>query len=133
MQDFRTLKVWQAAHKATLEVYRVTRGYPREEFYGLTRQSRESASSMPTNIAEGCGRASSKEFGRFLDIAAGSASELEYQLILGRDLEYLPLPDYERLAGQVSEVKRMLCSLIGRVRPSDRSGPQVSKQLKTDN
>lgn len=118
MQDFKKLKVWQAAHRLTLDVYRVTRVYPREEFYGLTRQSRESSSSVPTNIAEGCGRGSRREFGRFLRIAAGSANELEYQLILGRDLEYLPSADFARLTGQLTEIRRMLASLIAKVSSS---------------
>src|SRR3989304_2446482 len=106
MQDFKTLKVWQAAHRLTLDVYRVTRQYPREELYGLTSQSRESAASPSTKIAEGCGRGGKKDSGRFLRIAMGSASELEYQMILGRDLEYLSLNDFERLNEQVTGVKR---------------------------
>ena len=115
MRDFRTLKVWQAAHRLTLDVYRVTRRYPREELYGLTSQSRESSSSVPTNFAEGCGRGGSREFSRFLKIAAGSVTELDYQLLLAHDLEYLPDSEYVRLDGQVIEVKKMLRSLIDRV------------------
>ncbi len=132
MQDFKALKAWQAAHRLALEVYRVTRMYPRDELYGLTRQSRDSASSVPTNIAEGCGRGGRKDFSRFLRIAAGSASELEYQLILGRDLEYLPPPDHLRLIGQVIEVKRMLASLIAKVDGSPDSLTEP-RSPKTDN
>jgi four helix bundle protein len=123
MQDFKKLRVWQAAHRLTLDVYRATGSYPREELYGLMRQSRESSSSVPTNIAEGCGRGSKREFARFLRIAAGSSNELEYQLILGRDLEYLPPPDFIRLTGLLMEVRRMLTALIARV-----TGPNGGSQ-----
>ncbi|HOB76193.1 MAG TPA: four helix bundle protein [Phycisphaerae bacterium] len=132
MQNFKTLKVWQAAHRLALDVYHATRKYPREELYGLTRQSRESASSVPTNIAEGCGRGGKKDFSRFLRIAAGSASELEYQLLLGHDLAYLSPSDYLRLNAQAIEVKRMLAALITKVDPCDE--PEAGQRLaKTDN
>lgn len=115
MQDFKKLRVWQEAHQLTLDVYRVTNVYPREELYGLTSQCRASASSIPTNISEGCGKGSRKDFCRFLRIAAGSSCELEYQLILGRDLGYLQTADFEQLAGQLVGVRRMLASLITKV------------------
>ncbi len=89
MQDFRKLEVWKRSHALTLEIYGLTRGFSRDEIYGLTSQMRRSSSSIPTNIAEGCGRDSSAEFTRFLVIAAGSASELDYQILLARDLEYI--------------------------------------------
>ncbi|HWR73429.1 MAG TPA: four helix bundle protein [Nitrospirota bacterium] len=116
MKDFRKLKVWQKAHRLTLKVYEASRGFPREERYGLTGQMRKSSSSVPMNIAEGCGRGSDLEFGRFLQIAMGSASELEYQLILARDLTYLKPEEYEDLAGDTAEVKRMLAPLIGKLK-----------------
>ena len=116
MKDFRTLKVWQKAHRLTLKVYEATRRFPREELYGLTGQMRKSSSSVPMNIAEGCGRGSDLEFGRFLQIAMGSASELEYQLILARDLAYLKPEEYEDLAGDTAEVKRMLAPLVGKLK-----------------
>ena len=116
MKDFRKLKVWQKAHRLTLKVYEITRKFPREELYGLTSQMRQSSSSVPTNIAEGCGRGSDLEFGRFLQIAMGSASELEYQLILARDLTYLDLREYEDLDRDTAEVKRMLARLIGKLK-----------------
>ena len=124
MQDFKKLRVWQAAHRLTLDVYRATRSYPREEFYGLTRQSRDSSSSVPTNIAEGCGRGSRREFCRFLRIAAGSANELEYQLILGRDLEYLSPADFTALTDRLTEVRRMLAALIARVSSAANANPE---------
>jgi four helix bundle protein len=116
MQDFRQLKVWEKSHDLTLAVYRATAEFPTEEKYGLTGQIRRSCSSIPTNIAEGCGRGSDPEFGRFLQIAMGSASELEYQLLLARDLSLLPVARYEGLHGSVTEVKRMLATFILKLR-----------------
>jgi len=112
MKDFRQLKVWQKAHGLTLEIYKITRKFPKEELYGLTSQMRRSGASVPTNIAEGCGRNTDAELCRFLTIAMGSASELEYQLILSHDLEYIDRSDYDRLTNDVTEVKRMLTAFI---------------------
>jgi four helix bundle protein len=108
MRDFRELKVWQKAHQLALEVYRHSRSFPAEERFGLTAHLRKSATSVPSNIAEGCGREGERELGRFLSIAAGSASELEYQLLLAHDLAYLQRDPHVQLSEQVSEVKRML-------------------------
>ena len=116
MKDFRKLKVWQKAHLLTLKVYEVTRKFPKEELYGLTTQMRKSSSSIPTNIAEGCGRGGDTEFARFLQIAMGSASELEYELILSRDLRYLSLEEYENLNQDTVEVKRMLAPFIRKLK-----------------
>ena len=116
MKDFRNLNVWQKAHELTLLVYRETKGFPRDERYGLTSQLRRAASSIPANIAEGCGRHTDPEFARFLDIAAGSGSELEYHLLLSRDLGILAQPAYERLSNRTTEVKRMLSGLVQSVR-----------------
>lgn len=112
MRDFRELKVWQKAHQFALTIYRRTQGFPAEERFGLTNQLRRSAVSVPSNIAEGCGRDSEKDFARFLSIAAGSASEAEYQLLLARDLSYLPADVHSQLDANVNEVKRMLNSFI---------------------
>ncbi|RPI43035.1 MAG: four helix bundle protein [Hyphomicrobiaceae bacterium] len=116
MKDFRRLKVWQKAHALALKVYEVTRKFPKEELYGLTAQMRKSSSSVPMNIAEGCGRGGDTEFARFLQIAMGSASELEYELILSRDLRYLDLDEYEELNRDTVEIKRMLAPFIGKLR-----------------
>jgi four helix bundle protein len=89
VKDFRDLKVWERAHKLTLEVYRATRSFPREELYGLTGQARRCSASIAANIAEGCGRRGNGEFHRFLQIASGSASELDYHFLLARDLGIL--------------------------------------------
>jgi four helix bundle protein len=112
VKDFRDLKVWEKAHEFVLETYRESRGFPTDERFGLTAHIRRSASSITSNIAEGCGRETDKDFARFLTIAAGSASETEYQLLLARDLGYLSSESHIHLNSQVNEVKRMLNSLI---------------------
>lgn len=112
MRDFRELKVWEKAHHLTLKTYNTTAEFPREELYGLTSQIRRACASIPANIAEGCGRDGDAELARFLQIAMGSASELEYHLLLACDLNFLNSSDYERLANDVTEVKRMLTSFI---------------------
>jgi len=97
-------------------VYEATRSFPREELYGLTSQLRRSAVSIPSNIAEGCGRNTDADFARFLDIAMGSASELEYQLLLSAQLQMLGSPTHQRLDAATTEVKHMLASLLARLR-----------------
>ncbi len=109
------LKVWQKSHELTLDVYRSTAKFPRDERYGLTDQMRRSSASVAANIAEGCGRTDA-DFGRFLQMATGSASELQYHLLLSHDLHLLHGEDYERLANQAGEVKRMLVALLTKVR-----------------
>jgi len=116
MKDFRQLKVWERSHQLALEVYKATKNFPREELYGLTSQIRRSSMSIPTNIAEGCGRFTDADFARFLQIAMGSASETEYQLILAHDLGFLNKERYDTLNTDVTEVKRMLASLLKTLR-----------------
>ncbi|MFI5104724.1 MAG: four helix bundle protein [Terriglobales bacterium] len=115
MKDFRDLKVWEKAHVLALACYEATKPFPREEIFGLVSQIRRSGSSIPANIAEGCGRRGNAELHRFLQIAMGSASELEYHLMLSRDLTYLKNDVYERMQPQVEEVKRMLASLLRKI------------------
>lgn len=115
MKNFRDLMVWRKAHLLTLESYRVTETFPKQEIYGITSQMRRCAASIAANIAEGCGKKGNAEFQRFLGIAAGSASELEYHFLLARDLRMLAPADYERLNVAVLEIKRMLASLIQKV------------------
>ena len=116
MQGFRNLKVWEKAHVLTLDIYRASKPFPRDEMYGLTSQMRRASASIGANIAEGSCRRGDCEFGRFLQIAMGSASELEYHLLLAHDLELLKSLDYQRLSEEVVEVKRMLASLIHKLR-----------------
>ena len=122
MRGFRRLNVWEKAHELTLEVYRVTVRFPKEELYALTSQLKRAASSVAANIAEGCGRGSDADFARFLLIAMGSASELEYHLLLARDLKFLSEEDYRSLNERATEVKRMLASLIQKTWSATTSG-----------
>ena len=115
MKDFRDLKVWEKAHTLALDCYAATGGFPKHEMFGLTSQIRRSASSIPANIAEGCGRRGNAELHRFLQIAMGSASELEYHLLLSRDLTFLGSVNYDALQVQLVELKRMPAALIRKV------------------
>lgn len=108
MRPFQDLLVWQRAHALALQVYRVTRPYPRDERFGLTAQTREAAASVPANIAEGCGKRTRGQLRASLDIAGGSLSELHYWLILGRDLGYLPVASFDARAVELAEVRRLL-------------------------
>lgn len=116
MRDFRELKVWEKSHKLTLDVYKATAGFPQEELYGLTTQIRRSCASIPANIAEGCGRDGDAELARFCRIAAGSASELEYHLLLANELNFLNPKDHGKLTTEVTEIKRMLTSFIQKLK-----------------
>jgi four helix bundle protein len=115
MRDFRELKVWEKAHQWVLEVYRATGSFPAEDRFNLVAQLRRSAASVRANIAEGCGRGGQREFARFLSIAAGSASEAEYHLLLARDLGYLDEGMHRELDQSVNEVKRMLNTFVQRL------------------
>ena len=116
MRDFRELKVWEKAHRLTLDIYQITQSFPREEVYGLQNQMRRAASSVPTNLAEGCGRDTTTELARFLHISMGSLSEVDYQLLLSRDLAYIQGADYDRLLAQLQEVRRMLISYSQKIK-----------------
>ena len=116
MRDFRKLEVWHKAHRLTLAVYKTTEAFPKSELYGLTSQLRRSAASIAANLAEGCGRQADGDFRRFVEISAGSATEVEYHLLLGHDLGYIPVERYSGLNTQVNEVKKMLAALSKRLR-----------------
>jgi four helix bundle protein len=115
MKNFRDLQVWQKAHTLTLEIYECSVAWPDTERFGLTSQLRRSAASVPSNIAEGCGRGSDADLRRFLQIAMGSASETEYHILLAHDLGFLSTPSNERLTNQIQEIKRMLAAFIGKL------------------
>jgi len=120
LKNFRDIKVWHKAHNLTLKVYKITETFPREEIYGLTSQVRRAAASIPTNIAEGSGRSSDAELARFLEIAFGSTSEVEYLLLLSKDLSLLDTSTYERINDEVIEIKRILATFIKTIRkPKD--------------
>lgn len=115
MQDFRNLVVWQKAHTLTLEVFAVSASFARPPYYSLQNQMVRAAISVPSNLAEGAGRTGDREFRRFVRIALGSASELEYHLVLARDLGLIPAATHDRLSEGTAEIKRMLTGLIARL------------------
>ena len=112
MRNFQDLSIWVKSHSLTLKIYSATQSFPKEEMFGLIAQMRRSSSSIPTNIAEGCGRNSNPDFKRFLTIATGSSSELEYQLILARDLNFLPEHIFKELVSELIEIRKMIYSFM---------------------
>ena len=121
MKDFRELKVWGKAHQMVLACYKLTEGFPKSELFGLTSQIRRCSASIPANIAKGCGRLGNSELHRLLQIACRSANELEYHLLLAKDLGYISETDYHIADKQLLDLKRMLVALthkVGAKRPS---------------
>ena len=108
--------MWEKSHGLTLRIYELTAQFPREEIYGLTSQIRRACASIPTNIAEGCGRKSPADFARFLQIAMGSASETEYLILLAHDLKYINVDQYTELVDVVIYIKKMLINLQKNIR-----------------
>jgi four helix bundle protein len=116
MKNFKDLLVWQKAHALVLRIYIATKNFPREEIYHLTNQLRRASTSMPTNLAEGCGRFTQRDFAHFIQIAFGSAQEVQYLIFLSVELGYLPLSEHEKLEKDVNEVTAMLLGLLAKVR-----------------
>ncbi len=116
MQNYKDLKVWERAHLFTVRIYECSKTFPKEEMYSLTNQLRRSASSIPANIAEGCGKSTQNDFATYLHISLGSANEAEYFLLLSKDLSYLRQEIYDDLYKIINEVKAMLISLISKVK-----------------
>lgn len=116
MQDFRNLKVWENAHALTLAIYKATQTFPKQEQYGLTSQIQRAAVSIPANIAEGCAKATDADFARYLQIAMGSSSELEYLLLLAHDLNYFPDETYAAIHTSLVQVRKMLNSFLQTLR-----------------
>ena len=108
MRDFKKIQVWQKSHEFTLIIYKITTIFPEDERFGLISQIRRATASIPTNIAEGAGRDTQKEFARFVHIATGSASEVEYLLLLAHELDYISIEEYSSLEKEIIEIKRML-------------------------
>jgi four helix bundle protein len=115
MEDFKKLKIWSKAHELTLLIYQRTRSFPKDEMYGLTSQIRRASASIGANIAEGCGRRSDPEMRRFIQIARGSASELEYHLLLANDLHFLAPDEFAAMESKILEIQRMLAALAQRL------------------
>ena len=122
MKDFRDLQVWRKVHFLALASYRVTSKFPKPEMYGMTSQIRRCAASVAANIAEGCGKRGNAEFQRFLNIASGSASELEYHFLLARDLGLMDKVKYGAMNAGVIEVKPMLAALSRKVESERLAG-----------
>jgi four helix bundle protein len=118
MQDYKNLLVWQKAHILVLELYKLTQVLPKEETFGIKSQLRRAAVSIPANLAEGCGKITSKDTANFFQIALGSLHETEYYILLSKDLAYISLADYEFATQLINEVKAMLISLIKKTRNS---------------
>ncbi|MFM6924070.1 MAG: four helix bundle protein [Ferruginibacter sp.] len=116
MQNYKDLKVWEKAHQFTLMIYEASKNFPKEEVYGLTNQLRRAASSIPANIAEGCGKNSNIDFAKYLNISLGSANESEYFTLLAKDLSYINAEKSDALYKQINEVKAMLIALLAKVR-----------------
>ena len=116
MKDLRELKVWQRSHALTLTVYRLTQKFPKDELFGLTSQIRRASASIPANIAEGCGRDGDPELKRFLNIALGSACELDYHLLLAAELGYIESSEAAVLAPAVIEIRQMLGAFVQKLK-----------------
>jgi len=111
MRDFKKYNIWKLSHVFTLKIYEYTKSFPKDELYGIISQIRRAASSIPTNISEGCGRTSDAEFNRFLTIALGSASEVEYLIILSKDLNYIDKNSFTELNQEINTIKRKIYTL----------------------
>jgi len=116
MQNFKDLLLWQEAHQAVLKIYKLSEDFPKTEIFGITSQLRRAAVSMPCNIAEGCGRYTSKDFANFLQIALGSTNETDYLTLLAKDLSYLSENQFVDIQEQLNKVRAMNINLIDKVR-----------------
>lgn len=116
MQNYKDLNVWKKAHALVLFLYRLTIGFPKSEQFNLTSQLRRAATSIPSNVAEGCGKLTQSDFANYLHIALGSSNEVEYLAFLSHELGYMKDDSFEKVDGQINEVKAMLINLIRKVR-----------------
>lgn len=136
MQDFKKLTVWQTAHRLRVRVYEVVATFPRDELYGLRSQSTRAAGSIAANIAEGCGRNGDRQFAHFLDIAMGSATELECHLLCARDRGFAPAALVDTYLRELDELQRMIAALTRTVRrptgPKSHSADRISKRPTTN-
>jgi len=109
--------MWQRSHQLTLDIYRITREqFPKEELFGQTNQIRRASASIPTNIAEGCGRNSRAELAQFLNIAAGSASEVEYEILLAKDTGFITIEQFNSLSKEICEIRSMIKKYMSQLR-----------------
>jgi len=117
MRKYKDLIIWQRSVKLATEIYKVTSDFPSEEKYGLISQMRRSALSIPSNIAEGAGRSSDKEYRRFLDIAYGSAYELETQIFISFNLDFIQKESFQVLTKEIDEIQKMIFSFSKQLKP----------------
>jgi four helix bundle protein len=129
--SFRDLRVWQEAMRLSVETYRLTAGFPKYELYGLAQQMRRAAVSVPSNIAEGKGRHSNREFTHFLFTARGSLLELETQILIAEELQYWSVRDSQKLRENATRVGRSLTGLINSLRAPDISKPTTDDRQQT--
>ncbi len=127
MRNYRELEVWQKSHRLTLDLYKLSRVFPKEELYGLTSQLRRAAVSIGANLAEGCGRRTGAELARFVRIAMGSASELDYHLLLCRDFEFITAAEYERQSKELIRVRKMLSGLLASIEEQLESNAKAAR------
>jgi four helix bundle protein len=127
MRNYRELEVWQKSHKLTLDLYKLSRAFPKEELYGVTSQLRRAAVSIGANLAEGCGRRTGAELARFVRIAMGSASELDYHLLLCRDFEFITAAEYERQSRELVRVRKMLTGLLASIEEQLESNVKAAR------
>lgn len=116
MIDYKKYEVWKKAHQLALEVYMVTRQFPKEEMYGITSQLRRTSLSIPTNIVEGTGRNSEKEFAYFINIASGSAAEVAYLIEFSKELNYLNVQDFNKVTKEIICIRKMLNALYSKLK-----------------
>ena len=116
MLNFKELSIWQRSHQLTIEIYKATQQFPKEEIFGLTSQIRRAVSSIPTNIAEGCGRRTNAELINFLNIASGSASEVEYEILLAREVGYISAEQCDAWTKEIGEIRSMIAAYMKRLK-----------------
>jgi four helix bundle protein len=126
VRNFENLEVWQMAHTLTVELYRLTETFPRTEIFGLTSQIRRASGSIGANLAEGCGRWGEVELARYVQIAMGSASELQNHLRLAQDLGFVNAADYDKMIGQLISIRKMLTALLQTLRRSQKHVAELS-------
>ena len=127
MRDYKKYDIWKLSHFLTLEIYKITENYPKEEIFGLTSQIRRASSSVGINIVEGCGRGSDQDFKRFLRNASGSAFEVEYILLLSKDLNYISEEKFLELSPKAEELKMKISKLILKIE-EDINKKKIDKQ-----
>lgn len=127
MQDFKKLDVWKKSHDFTLKAYKISSHFPKEEVFSITSQLRRASSSIPINIAEGFGRNSNAQIIQFLNISIGSAQEVEYLLILSKDLNYISVNDFSQLSTEIVIIKSMIFNLMKKVESKIADSVKSSK------